>query len=136
MIEVAEELIEAVNRGQEFVAIAKMVLAVLKCHVSERLEQVRDRGILLLKTERRTGKTYLRQSGANRTLPGNEGRAPRGAALLRVVVGEDRALFRQPVDVGRPVSHHAAVVGAHVPVAHVIAEDHKNVRLLLLSVEL
>src|ERR1019366_7194790 len=52
MIEIAEELIEPVHRGQELVAIAKMVLAILKSHVAERLEQLGDRRILFLQADR------------------------------------------------------------------------------------
>ena len=51
VIEVSEKLIESVYRGQEFVAIPKMVLAVLKGHVAEGLEQFRNGGILLLQSD-------------------------------------------------------------------------------------
>ncbi len=60
-------------------------------------------------------------------LPGDERRAPGGAGLLRVVVGEDRAFLGDAVDVGRAIAHHAAVVGADVPVADVVAEDDEDV---------
>ena len=45
------------------------------------------------------------QAGAERVLPEDEGRAARGAALLRVGIGEQRAFLRDAVDVGRPVAH-------------------------------
>ena len=46
MIEVAEELVEAMHRGQEFVAVAKMVLAELPGRIALRLEQFGDGRIL------------------------------------------------------------------------------------------
>ena len=49
--------------------------------------------------------------------------------LLAVIVGEQRALVGDAVDVGRAVAHHAAVVGADVPVADVVAHDDEDVRL-------
>src|ERR1019366_6538361 len=113
-----------------------MVLAILKGHVAKRLKQLSDRGVLFLQADWRARKPDLGQSCANRALPGNKRRATCRAALLPIVVGEYSALFRQLVDVGRPVSHHAAVVGADVPVANVIAEDDENVWPLLLSIEL
>ena len=41
VVEIAEELIEAVNGRQELVAVAEMVLAELSGHVALRLEQIR-----------------------------------------------------------------------------------------------
>ena len=54
---------------------------------------------------------------------------PGGAGLLAVVVGEDRAFAGDAVDVGRAVAHHAAIVGADVPVADVVAHDDQDVGL-------
>ena len=42
VIEIAEELVEAVHRGQELVAIAQVVLAELASGVAHRLERGRD----------------------------------------------------------------------------------------------
>src|SRR5262249_6028772 len=47
MVEIAEELIEAVYGGQEFTAIAKMVLAKLSGRVSLRFQQFCDGRILV-----------------------------------------------------------------------------------------
>ena len=55
VIEVAEELVEAVHRGQEFVAVAEMVLAELPGRVALRLEQFGNGRILW-----RTGLPLLR----------------------------------------------------------------------------
>ena len=73
----------------------------------------------------------LEQAGAERRLPGDEGRAAGGAALLAVPVGEQRAFLGDAVDVGRLVAHHALVVGADVPVADVVAPDDQDVGFLV-----
>src|ERR1019366_8330810 len=100
-----------------------MVLDILKGHVAKRLKQLSDRGVLFLQADWRARKPDLGQSCANRALPGNNRRSPSRAALLPVVAGEQSALTGQPVDVGRPVSHHAAVIRTDIPVADVIPED-------------
>ena len=48
VVEVAEELVEAVARGQHFVAVAEVVLAELAGHVTLRFEQRGDGRVLLL----------------------------------------------------------------------------------------
>ena len=62
--------------------------------------------------------------------PEDEGRAARRAALLRVGIGEERALRRDAIDVRRLVAHHAEAVGADVVDADVVAPDDEDVRLL------
>ena len=57
--------------------------------------------------------------------------AARGAALLRVGVGEQRAFLGEAIDVGRLVAHDAEVVGADVVDADVVAPDDEDVRLFL-----
>jgi hypothetical protein len=47
VIKISEELIEAMNGGQELVAVAKMVLAELPGRVAERLEQFGERRIFI-----------------------------------------------------------------------------------------
>ena len=131
-IEVVEdpvELVEAVDRGQVFVAIPQMVLADLRRRVAERLEEFRDRRIGILQALFGRGQADFQQPGAERRLPGDERRASRGAGLLSVVVREQRALAGESVDVRRAAAHHAAVVGTDVPDAHVIGHDHDDVRL-------
>ena len=46
VVEVAEELVEAVHRRQELVAVAQMVLAELAGGVAERLERLGDGDVL------------------------------------------------------------------------------------------
>ena len=77
------------------------------------------------------GKPDLEKTGAHGTLAGDEGSTAGGARLLAVVVGEDRAFVGDAVNIRRAVPHHAAVIGANVPVADIIAHDDEDVRLLL-----
>ena len=63
----------------------------------------------------------MREAGAESGLTGDEARPAGGAALLAIPVGKQRAFFRDAIDVGRFVAHHALVVGADVPIADVIA---------------
>ena len=129
VIQIAEELVEAVHRRQVLVAIAQVVLAELAGGVSEALEDLRDRGILRLEAQRGAGHADLGEAGADRLLAGNEGGATGGAALLAVEIGEHRAVLRDAVDVRRPVSHEAVVVAADIEPADVVRHDEKNVRL-------
>ena len=66
VIEVAEELVEAVHRRQELVAVAEMVLAELAGGVAERLERLGDGDVLGLQAERRARQADLGQAGAQR----------------------------------------------------------------------
>ena len=70
-------------------------------------------------------------AGADRQLAGDEVGAARRAARLGVVVGEQHALGGDLVEVRRPARHHAAVVGADVPHADVVAHDEDDVGLRL-----
>ena len=129
MIEIAEEFVEAVYGRQIFVAVAEMVLAELPGGVAERLQGFRDAHVFGVKSDVRAGQPDLGQARSDRRLPGDEGRAPRGAALLAIPVGKQRAFLGDPVDVGRAVAHHAQIVGAHIEPADVVGHDHENVRL-------
>ena len=60
VIEVAEELVEAVHRRQEFVAIAEMVLAELSGRVALRLQQLGDRRVLVRQAFLRAGRPTFR----------------------------------------------------------------------------
>ena len=91
VVEIAEELVEAVRRRQIFVPIAQMVLAELAGGVAQRLQQFRDGRVFRVETDRGSRHADLGQAGADRVLPGDEGGAPRRAALLAVVIGERRA---------------------------------------------
>ena len=129
VIEVAEELVEAVDGGQELVAVAEMVLAELAGGIALRLQEIGHGRILVRQALLGGGQADFQQAGAHRALAGDEGGAAGGAGLLAVIVGEKRALIGDAVDVGRAIAHHAAVVGADVPVADVVAHDDEDVRL-------
>ena len=127
VIEVAEEFVEAVHGRKVFVAIAQMVLAELTGSVTERLEHLGDRRIFCLEADLGAGHADLGEARADRILAGDEAGAARGAALLRVIVGEAHPTLRHPVDVRCPVTHHAAAVVADVPDADVIAPQDEDV---------
>ena len=117
VVERAEEFVEAVHGGEHGVEVAEVVLAELAGHVALRLQELREGRVLRLQPFLGARQAHLEQAGAERALPGQEGAAAGGAALLAVEVGEDRAFVRDPVDVGRLVAHLAEVVGADIPVA-------------------
>ena len=114
-----------------FVAVAEVVLAELRGHVALRLEQLGDRDVPRLQPFLRARQADLEHAGAEARLAGDEARAPGGAALLAVPVGEQRAFLGDAVDVRRLVAHHALVVGADVPVADVVAPEDEDVGFLV-----
>ena len=130
MVEVAEELVEAVHGRQELILVAQMVLAELAGGVAVRLEQFGDGRVFLLQADVGAGHADLGQAGADRVLAGDEGGAAGGAALLGVVVGEGDAFVADAVDVGRAIAHLAAAVVADVPPADVVAPENENVGFL------
>ena len=132
MIEIAEELIEAVYGRQEFVAVAEMVLAELSGRVSLRLQKFGDRRVFSGQPFLRPRQAHFQKPCPQRTLSGDERGTARGAGLLSIIVGEYRALVGDAIDVGRAIAHHAAIVGADVPVADVVGHDDENIRLLWL----
>jgi hypothetical protein len=95
VVEVAEELVEAVDGGQVLVAVAQVVLAELAAHVALFLEQVgngrRPVGDAVIRTRHADGE----QAGAERVLAEDEGRPAGRAALLGVGVGEQCAPLSQ-----------------------------------------
>ncbi len=130
VVEVAEELVEAVRRRQEFVAVAEVVLAELASHVALRFQELRDGRVFLLQALRRAGQADLGQPGPEGHLTGEESRAPGGTALLTVVVGEHRTFVGDAIDVRRRVADHAAAIGTHVEDADIVAENDQDVGLL------
>src|SRR5271170_3654696 len=60
-------------------------------------------------------------------LSGNKRSASGRTALLGVVVGEQCAFVGDAVNVGCSTSHHAAVVGAKIPDADVIAHNDNDI---------
>jgi hypothetical protein len=106
------ELAEAVRGGQMFVAIAEMVLAELPGDEALRFKQFRDRYIPCLQTFLSAWQADFEHAGAETRLAGDEARAPGGAALLTIPIGEQRAFLRDAVNVRCFVAHHALVVSA------------------------
>ena len=133
VIERAHELVEAVGRGQVRVHVAQMVFAELRGHVALGFEQLGKCHVLGLKPLFGAGQTDLEQASAKTDLAGNECCASRGAALLAVPVGEERAFLGNAVDVGSLVAHHPLVVSADIPKADVVAPDDEDVGFSLLS---
>ena len=131
VVEEAEELVEPVLGRQELVLVAEVVLAELAGGVAQRLQQLGNGRVFRAQTQIRTGKAYLAQSGAKDALPGDEGGPPCRAALLGVAVGKDHSFIGDPVDIGRPVAHHAFRIGADVGLSDVVAPDDENIRLFL-----
>jgi hypothetical protein len=131
VIQVAEELVEAVHRGQVLVAVTEVVLAELPSGVALRLEPRRDRRVLRLQAQRRPGQTHLGQAGAVRVLASDERRSSCGAALLRVIVGEQHPFGGDAVDVGGPVSHQPVAVATEVALTDVVAPDDQDIRFIV-----
>ena len=127
VVEVAEELVEAVHRRQVLVAVALVVLAELAGGVALALQHRGHGDVGLLPAFLGAGQADLGHAGAHRHVAADEGRAAGGAALLAVVVGEGHAFAGDAVDVRRLVAHHAAVVVADVPGADVVAPDDEDV---------
>ena len=130
VIQVAEELVEAVHRGQVLVAVAQVVLAELAGGVALRLQRRRDRRVLRLQAQRRTGQAHLGQAGAIRVLAGDERCPSGGATLLPVVVGEQHPFRGDAVDVGGSVSHQPVAVATEVALPDVVAPDDQDIRLI------
>ena len=104
-----------------------MVLAELAGGVALRLEQLGDGRVFRLQADGGAGHADLREAGADRILAGDEAGAACGAALLRVVVGEEAAFVGDPVDVGGPVAHHAVAELADVPDADIVAPEDEDI---------
>jgi hypothetical protein len=86
VVEVAEELVEAVVGGQELVLVAEVVLAELAGGVAAGLEQPGDGRVLYPEAEVSARKADLGQAGAEDALAGDEGRSTGGAALLSLAM--------------------------------------------------
>ena len=80
--------------------------------------------------DRRAGLADRGHAGADRQLPGDEVRATRRATRLGIVVREQHAFLGDLVEVRRPARHHAAMIGADIPHADVVAHDDDDVGFL------
>ena len=130
VIEITEELVEAVHGGQVFVAVALVVLAKLAGGIAEALHDGGHGDVGFLPTFRGARDADLGHAGADGNGAVDERGAAGGAGLLAVIVGEENTLVGDAVDVGRLVAHHAAVVVADVLGADVITPDDQDIGLL------
>ena len=128
MVEVAEELVEAMHGREVLVEIAEVILAELAGGVPHWLEELGDGWVFRLESLVFARHPDTQQSGAERALAGDKGGASGGARLLAVGIGELDAFAGNPVDVGGLEAHHAEAVGADVPVPNVVGHDRQDVR--------
>ena len=131
VVQVAPELLEAVRGRQRVGVIAEMVLAELAGVVAEIEQELGDRRRAGTQIGRAAGQLRRDHAGAQRMHAGEEGVAAGGAALLGIVVREDRAFLADAIDVGRLPDHQAAVIDARLHDADVVAHDEEDVGLLL-----
>ena len=90
-LQVAEKFIEAMHGGQELIPVTEVVFPELACRITQRLQDGRNGGVLLLQSLWRAWKTDFRHAGPERDLSRDEGGASGGATLLSVVIGQERA---------------------------------------------
>ena len=72
MVEVAEELVEAMHGRKIFVAVSQMVFAKLAGRITEGLQRLRNGDVSRLKTYGRAWYADLREACALRRLTGDE----------------------------------------------------------------
>ena len=132
VIQIAEEFIEAVDGGQEFILVTKMVLAELAGRIALRFQHGGDRDGFRRDADRRAGLADRGHAGADGQFTHDEVRATRRAARLGVIVGEQHAFLGQLVEVRRLAGHHVMAIGADVRYPDVIAHDDQNVGFLIL----
>ena len=127
VVQVAEELVEAVRGRQELVTVPEVVLAELAGGVPQGLQRGCDGRVLGTQPDVGTGHAHLGEPRSIGVLSGDEGRPARRTALLAVVVGEPGALGGDPVDVRGPVAHQAVAVAAQVADPDVVTPDDQDV---------
>src|SRR5438552_14424949 len=127
VIEVAEELVEPVNGGQELIEIAEVILAELPGGVALRFERGGNRAGFRRDTDLGTGLADRGHARADGQFAHDEVRATRRATRLGVIVGEEHAFLGELIEVRRLAGPHAPMVGADVPHPNVIAHDEDDV---------
>ena len=136
VIENAIELIEAMDGGQVFVQIAKVVFSKLCGGITHRFEHFRDCRVFCIQPLISAWQTDFTVAGPGDALPGNEGGSACSTTLFGVIVGKHHAFTGKAVNVGSLVPHDTMRIGADVAPADVIAPDNDDVRLLALGVGL
>src|SRR5213078_1989513 len=102
VIEVPEELVEAMDSGKEFIKIAQMVLAELAGRVALRFERGGNRAGLSWYSDFGTGLADRRHARANWKFAHDEVRPTCCATRFRVVVGEQHSFLGHLVEVRCP----------------------------------
>ena len=130
MVEVAEELVEAMDGWQKSVLVTEMDLAELTSRIAHR-PQHRGYGRSFIRHSQWCARlSNRRQPGADWKLAGNEICATGRATRLRVVIGEPHALRGKPIKMGRPACHDALVVDPDIEPADVITHNEDDVGLM------
>ena len=114
VIQVAPEFLEAVRGRQRVGVIAEMVLAELAGVVAEIEQEFGERRRAGPQIGRAAGQLRRDHAGAQRMHAGEEGVAACRAALLGIVVREDRTFVADAIDVGRLADHQAAMIDARL----------------------
>ena len=86
-------------------SVAQVVLAELARDITVRLEELRDRRVLVAYPLLRARHANFRQTDTEGELAGDNGLATGRAALLGVVIGKQSAFFGDPVYIGCLVTH-------------------------------
>src|SRR5262249_16922035 len=102
---------------------SEVVLPELRGTIAHTLQDLGNGDVACLQADRGTGNADLRQAGAPCALPGDESSAARGAAVLRIIIGEQQPFLRNAVDVGRVNSNPSHAVGSEFGLSSVA---HKN----------
>ena len=132
MIQVAPEFLEAVRGRQRVGVVAQVVLAELAGVVAEIEQELGKRRRPGPQVGWAAGNFRQDHANADRLHAGDEGRPPRRAALLGVIVREHRAFVADAIDVGRFADHQTTVVDARLHPADIVAHDEEDIGLLLL----
>src|SRR5678815_2828 len=99
VIEVSEELVEAVDGRQEFIPVAEMVLAELARRVALSFKRGGNGASFDRKTGGRTRLTNRGHARADRQLAGDEVRPAGRATRLGVIIGEEHSFLGDLVEV-------------------------------------
>ena len=131
VVENTIELIEAVHRRQVLIAVAQVILAVLRSRVTLRLQEFGNRRVFGIQALLGARQSDFAVAGTKDALPGDERRPPRRAAVLGIVVGEHHAIFGDDGRCWASGSPSArACIRADVALADVIAPDDDDVGLV------
>src|SRR5262249_5977144 len=127
VIQISPVLIEAVDGGEEFVAITEMIFAELAGGIAHGFQRCCDRWRLRRHPRSGASLSDRREASPDRQFPGDEVRAPGGTTRFRIIVCEAHTLAGHPVQIGRAAGHDALIVDTNVRPADVIPHDHNDI---------